>query len=121
MTTEERIIFLPEVPMRWMFLLFFALMALPVYGQDRTDLDLLKKPSIPLDISKFRLRPNRSHPDKYREPENFAVSEEPVCFTVRTYVVEREDPQSDVTRVVGSSNCQWSSRFAVKSALAPIR
>jgi hypothetical protein len=32
-------------------------------------------------------------------------------------MVERMDAESDVTRVVGSSSCQWSSQFTVKSAV----
>ena len=40
-----------------------------------------------------------------------------VCYTMRGYRVERDDPEADATRVVGSSTCQLSSKFAVKNAV----
>src|SRR3984893_13883906 len=40
----------------------------------------------------------------------------PVCYQIGTYVVEKEEADSDVTRIVGYSTCQPSSKFEVKPA-----
>ena len=44
---------------------------------------------------------------------------QPVCYTMRSYLMEREDPQSDVTRVAGYTTCQPSSSYSFKTADAP--
>jgi hypothetical protein len=42
-----------------------------------------------------------------------------VCYTMRTYVVAREDRESDTTRVVRESRCLPGTRVQFKTALAP--
>ncbi len=37
-----------------------------------------------------------------------------VCYSLETYHVERDAPDSDSVHPVGSANCQTASRFAVK-------
>jgi hypothetical protein len=37
-----------------------------------------------------------------------------VCYTMRSYVVEREDRDSDSTKLVGYSTCQPSSRYELR-------
>jgi hypothetical protein len=40
------------------------------------------------------------------------------CYTIRSYVVARDDEDSDSTHPVGSSTCQPTSRYRVKNAQA---
>jgi len=40
----------------------------------------------------------------------------PVCYQIGTYFVEKEEPDSDVTRILGYSTCQLSTKFEVKPA-----
>lgn len=42
------------------------------------------------------------------------------CFTMRSYVVEREDPESDAVRPKAYSTCQPSSRYDLRDAVAPL-
>ena len=42
------------------------------------------------------------------------------CYTMRSYVVEREDPASDAVRPKGYSTCQPSSKFDLRNAVAPV-
>jgi len=39
-----------------------------------------------------------------------------VCYMLRTYKVEREEKDSDATRIVGQYKCQHASRFNMKKA-----
>lgn len=52
--------------------------------------------------------------------ELFATDHElingPLCFNIRSYVVARDEKDSDSTHTVGSSTCQLASRFQLKSA-----
>jgi hypothetical protein len=45
--------------------------------------------------------------------ENF---NDAVCATMRTYVVAREEPGSDATRVVGYARCQPAWKFQLRTA-----
>jgi hypothetical protein len=45
--------------------------------------------------------------------ENF---NDAICATMRTYVMARERPGSDVTRVVGYSRCQPAWKFQLRTA-----
>jgi hypothetical protein len=38
------------------------------------------------------------------------------CYSIRSYRVTRDDPQSDMTRPAGYSTCQPSTKFQVKEA-----
>jgi hypothetical protein len=40
-----------------------------------------------------------------------------LCYTMRSYFMEREARDSDVTWPTGYSTCQKASRFAVKDAI----
>jgi hypothetical protein len=42
---------------------------------------------------------------------------EPICYTLRTYRVARESPNSDSTKPAGYSTCQRASRFQLKTAV----
>ncbi len=39
-----------------------------------------------------------------------------ICYSIRSYVVARDDKGSDSTHPVSSSNCQPASRYHVKKA-----
>ena len=42
-----------------------------------------------------------------------------VCYTMRTYVMAREDKDSDVTRMVRATRCLPAWKLEFKSAVAP--
>jgi len=46
------------------------------------------------------------------------VEANPTCYTIRSYVVERDAKNSDSTHPVGSSTCQPTSRYRVKNVQA---
>jgi hypothetical protein len=41
---------------------------------------------------------------------------EPVCYQIRSYLMAKDDPESDTTSFVGYSTCRMSSRFATRHA-----
>jgi hypothetical protein len=43
--------------------------------------------------------------------------DENTCYTIRTYRVARESPDSDSTRPAGYSTCQRATRFQLKEAV----
>jgi len=43
--------------------------------------------------------------------------DEKMCYTIRTYRVARESPDSDSTRPAGYSTCQRATRFHLKDAV----
>jgi hypothetical protein len=117
--------------MRWVSLLVMVVIVwMPGFAEDSAgqepatgskNLNLLKKHVVPFDVTQLRIDEASRRPDKYQSLQTFPPDSDPVCFTMRTYVAEREEPQSDVTRVVGSSSCQWSSKFTIKSAVIGVR
>jgi hypothetical protein len=42
---------------------------------------------------------------------------ETTCYTLRTYRVARENPESDSTRPAGYSTCQPATRFQLRTAV----
>jgi hypothetical protein len=42
--------------------------------------------------------------------------DEKTCYTLRTYRVARENPESDSTRPAGYSTCQRATRFQLRTA-----
>jgi hypothetical protein len=40
-----------------------------------------------------------------------------VCYSMRSYRVTRDDPESDSTRLAGYSECQPAARYQVKTAV----
>jgi len=49
----------------------------------------------------------------YLEPPADSTDDK-LCFTIRSYVVERDEKDSDSTHAVGSSTCQPARRYALK-------
>ena len=41
------------------------------------------------------------------------------CYTIHSYLVKRQSPDSDVTEPVGHSTCQRASRYGVKKVEEP--
>jgi hypothetical protein len=119
--------------MRWVSLLVMVVIVwMPGFAEDSAgqapaagskNLNLLKKHVVPVDVTQLRIGagPASRRPGKYQSLQTFPPDSDPVCLTMRTYVAEREEPQSDVTRVVGSSSCQWSSKFTIKRAVIGLR
>jgi hypothetical protein len=66
-------------------------------------------------------------PDFDRTVRNFMrgdgaqLERDDVCYTMRTYVVAREDQDSDVTRPVRVTRCLPATKLEFKSAVAPVR
>jgi hypothetical protein len=38
------------------------------------------------------------------------------CYTIESYLMKRQSPNSDVTELAGHSNCQPASKYGVKKA-----
>ena len=72
-------------------------------------------------VDQFQLSP---HPDGVHlwhllpEPElrRSIVTSDTTCYSLRTYRVTRDDPESDSTRLAGYSTCQPAAGFGVKDA-----
>jgi hypothetical protein len=60
--------------------------------------------------------------DAWRVPlyraERFDSAADAVCFTLRSYIMKRESPYSDVTRRVKHVTCQPAWKFEFRSAVA---
>jgi hypothetical protein len=63
------------------------------------------------------INPNSAVRTRTNKKRNLAADD--TCYTMRSYVVERDDPASDAVRPKGYSTCQPSSRFDLKNAVAP--
>ena len=44
-----------------------------------------------------------------------SLDDDSLCYTMRSYKVARDNPQSDSTHAVGSSTCQPAARFHTRS------
>ncbi|HMK29111.1 MAG TPA: hypothetical protein VK473_05445 [Terriglobales bacterium] len=55
-----------------------------------------------------------SLPPKSAVNYEWLYGQQPVCLTMHSLVVAREEGDSDSTRLVGQRTCTWSSRFQVK-------
>jgi len=51
-----------------------------------------------------------------KEALNEALNNDLTCYSIRSYVVARDNKDSDSTHPVGSSTCQKASRYHVKNA-----
>jgi len=98
--------------------------ALPPNAQATADLLQFLQP---LDIRGIELRPtvpaadskdNSQVPQDLTRQRILTLEEnQPVCYTLRTYRVTRESPNSDSTRPAGYSTCPRASRFQFKTAV----
>jgi hypothetical protein len=55
-----------------------------------------------------------------RKTNKRTINTDATCFSMRTYMVEREDPGSDTVTPKGYSTCQPSSSFDLRDAIAPV-
>jgi hypothetical protein len=58
---------------------------------------------------------------EFARRDGLQIERDGVCFTMRTYVMAREDKDSDVTYPVRVTRCMPDSRLEFKSAVAPER
>jgi len=58
---------------------------------------------------------------EFARRDSMQIERDGVCFTMRTYVMAREDKDSDVTYPVRVTRCMPDSRLEFKSAVAPMR
>lgn len=96
--------------------LFLALLSVNMAGQER------QPAAAPLHAEWLQSQSmstgeNPSTLQFYSDRGDPRDSEEVTCLKLRTYFVAREQRRSDVTRIVGYSTCQWSSKYAVKRAI----
>ena len=57
--------------------------------------------------------------DRPERDGRFDRDGELTCYTIHSYLVKRESPDSDVTEPVGHSTCQRASRYGVKKVEGP--
>ena len=58
---------------------------------------------------------------EFARRDGMQLERDGVCFTMRTYVMAREDKDSDVTYPVRVTRCMPDSKLDFKSAVAPMR
>jgi uncharacterized protein YijF (DUF1287 family) len=49
------------------------------------------------------------------------IERDGVCYTMRTYVMAREEKDSDVTRMVRMTRCMPATKLEFRSAVQPVR
>jgi hypothetical protein len=69
-----------------------------------------------MPIDKFRPANERPHNFDPRNLGSIHIEEkrDSVCYTMRSYIVARENRDSDSTKLVGYSTCQPSSRYELR-------
>jgi hypothetical protein len=70
-------------------------------------------------VDQFQLSPRPDEDNPWHiipEPEFLApiLASDATCYSLRTYRVTRDDPESDSTRLAGYSTCQSAAGFRVK-------
>jgi hypothetical protein len=77
--------------------------------------DSLNSGAEAMPIDKFRPANERPHFD-LRNLGSIHIEEkrDSVCYTMRSYIVARENRDSDSTKLVGYSTCQPSSRYELR-------
>jgi hypothetical protein len=118
-----------SVPRVLLVALLISMCAVPVAAQSLAEknpvLELLPTP--PQDgqagvrVDQFQLSPHRDEVNPWHlipAPEFQApvLARDATCYSLRTYHVTRDDPESDSTRFASYSTCQPTSGFRVKDA-----
>jgi len=96
-------------------ILFFASSAAS-FAQTATP-DPSAKPAEKTEISRFTSDTLADLARRARSGSEF--ERDGVCYTMRTYVVAREDKDSDVTRMVRATRCLPAWKLEFKSAVTP--
>ena len=78
--------------------------------------DSLNSAAKAMPIDKFRPANERPHNFDPRNLGSIHIEEkrDSVCYTMRSYIVARENRDSDSTKLVGYSTCQPSSRYELR-------
>ena len=78
--------------------------------------DSLNNAAKAMPIDKFRPANERPHNFDPRNLGSIHIEEkrDSVCYTMRSYIVARENRDSDSTKLVGYSTCQPSSRYELR-------
>ncbi|HEY4905581.1 MAG TPA: hypothetical protein VIH89_19025 [Candidatus Sulfotelmatobacter sp.] len=89
----------------------------PADSLDRIHVDQFRLPVTPLLSSPSADPVHTSMGPVHRFLQQNAQSEDQstFCYSMRSYRVVRDDPESDSTRLAGYSTCQRSGRFQVKT------
>ncbi len=83
-----------------------------------TEVDLLREPDTGPAIDQYRLPVHFLAPDYV--PGGVPPVQDTVCYTLRSYRVERSERFSDGDGVIGYSTCQPSTRFEFKQAVQTV-
>jgi hypothetical protein len=117
------------------FLVLFAFITLGGFASERpqsdsavpsSNFDLLKKPSQGMQLEKFQmplrgdLFKKRGRATDIAEPGNSPDHSQALCFVLDTYVMRREDPNSDVTHPGSHTTCSPSEQYSLKNAVGVI-
>jgi hypothetical protein len=89
-----------------------SLLTLPQNAQAGIRADQFRLSSHPDGINLSHIIP----PPEFREHVLTLGQSDVTCYSIRTYRVTRDDPESDSTRPAGYSTCQPTARFQVKDA-----
>jgi hypothetical protein len=78
--------------------------------------DSLNSAAEAMPIDKFRPANERPHNFDLRTLGSIHIEEkrDSVCYTMRSYIVARENRDSDSTKLVGYSICQPSSKYELR-------
>jgi hypothetical protein len=78
--------------------------------------DSLNSAAEAMPIDKFRPANERPHNFDLRNLGSIHIKEkrDSVCYTMRSYIVARENRDSDSTKLVGYSICQPSSKYELR-------
>jgi hypothetical protein len=87
-------------------------MALPEFLEQIADPPQNAPGGIPINPSQQQFHLDQSQSLAPPEPEHGDAS----CFSMRTYRVKRDQPQSDATRFAGYSECQPAHRYQTQDA-----
>lgn len=116
-------------------LVLFALISVGGFASERPQSDsvvpsssfeLLKKPSQGMQPENFQMQPRwdlfkrRGRAADISQPRISPDDSHSLCYVLDTYVMRREDPQSDVTHPGSYIICSPSTQYSLKNAVGTI-
>jgi hypothetical protein len=116
---------IPGVVLALLFGLVSSLVAAPARGQSQSasgsvapfvKYDLVNRAADARLTGKFHPANERLRNFDLRNLGSIYIAEDRdnVCYTMRSYIVAREDRDSDSTKLVGYSTCQPSSKYELR-------
>jgi hypothetical protein len=117
-------------------LVLFALISVGGFGSEHpqsdsavpsSNFDLLKKPSPDMQLENFQmplrwdLFKKRGRAADIAPPRISSDDWQSLCYVLDTYVMRREDPQSDVTHPGSHTTCSPSTQYSLKNAVGVIQ